>query len=96
MNAGQQPGVPFQIGTTTAQRAVGEKRQAVTTELAASIRKGSIYFERVMESKLTIGFSYDAKLPIKLNIYISAKDRSDTNKLKYDMPIFYLCLVMPY
>ena len=85
VNAGQQPGVPFQIGETNAQRAVGERRQAAVVELAANIRKGSVYFRRMNKdgSKLCVGFSYDSKLPLQLSIYVTAKDRSDSAKLKY-------------
>lgn len=84
INAGQQPGVPFQIGETNAQRAVGERKQARVVELAANIRKNSIYFRRMSKdgTKLCVGFKYDSKLPLQLSIYVTAKDRSDTSKLK--------------
>lgn len=84
VNAGQQPGVPFQIGESNAQRAVGERKNASVVELAANIRKGSVYLRRTTRdgSKLSVGFKYDSKVPLQLNIYITAKDRTDSQKLK--------------
>lgn len=84
VNAGQQPGVPFQIGAQNAQRAVGERKKVGVVELAANLRKGSVYFRRMNKdgSKLSVGFKYDSKMPLQLSIYVTAKDRSDSSKLK--------------
>jgi hypothetical protein len=34
-------------------------------------------------SKIAVGFTYDSTMPLQLSIYVSAKDRSDSLKLKY-------------
>ena len=80
--AGQQPGVPFQIGETNALRAVGDRKKAMLIDVAMNIRKNSIYFERAPRSRIAVGFTYDSFVPAQLNLYVTAKDRSDASKLK--------------
>jgi hypothetical protein len=80
--AGQQAGVPFQIGANAAQRAVGERIKAEVVKIGFNIRKNSLFFERMPRGKISIGFTYDANVSFQLNLYITAKDRSDSNKIK--------------
>jgi hypothetical protein len=82
IQAGQAPGVPFQISQTAALRAVGDRKKASLVDSTISIRRKSIYLEKMPRGKLSLGFIYDALVPIQLNLYVTAKDKSDTAKLK--------------
>ena len=80
--AGQQPGVPFQLGAQQAERAVGERRKVKLLDVSVNIRKNSVYMELLPDGQVSVNFSYDSVLPAQFSLYVVCKDRSDTTKLR--------------
>jgi hypothetical protein len=74
--AGQQPGVPFRLGGSSASRPEGKRVTVKFAKNMVSLRRNTLKILSKGHGTYAISFCYDAKVPALVQMFVGAKDKT--------------------